>query len=234
MRLVSRLISLCLFLPVLALGAQSPSQPGVKATAAIEVPATSVPVEGVDYATVSAPMPTDANTPKGNVQVTEFFSYGCPYCYHLDPTVEQWLKSKPANVSFNRIPVVFHPTWAVYAKAYYAAQALGVEDKVTPVLFNAIQNDKQPMTNQQDLEKVFVAQGVSKNDFESAFNFSPGVDAQIKRGQDLMQAYQIMAVPAFVVNNQYRTDLGMVKGDDKRLMQVLSYLVTKSQAGKNG
>nr|WP_277619290.1 hypothetical protein [Legionella norrlandica] len=42
-----------------------------------------------------------------------------------------------------------------------------------------------------------------------------------------MAHYQINAVPAFVVNNKYKTDLQMA-GSEERLFEILDYLIRKS------
>ena len=49
---------------------------------------------GRDYTEVPSP-PTPAD-PK-RITVEEFFWYGCPHCFSLDPAVEQWRASKPAE-----------------------------------------------------------------------------------------------------------------------------------------
>ena len=42
-----------------------------------------------------------------HVQVLEFFSYACHWCYKVDPLMEQWVKKAPKYVEFQRIPVEF-------------------------------------------------------------------------------------------------------------------------------
>jgi thiol:disulfide interchange protein DsbA len=100
------------------------------ATFAAKTSATPKFVEGKDYKLVTPNMATVTNIiPAGKVQVIEFFSYGCPWCYRLEPYLEKWLAHKPANVDFRRVPVVFESGWDTYAKAYYTAKALDVETK---------------------------------------------------------------------------------------------------------
>ena len=40
------------------------------------------------YAAVSPPQPTDGG---GKIEVIEFFWYGCPHCYSLEPAVNTWV-----------------------------------------------------------------------------------------------------------------------------------------------
>ena len=60
----------------------------------------------------------------GKTQVIEFFSYGCHWCAEGEPYVEQWLKTKPDNVVFIRVPVLFAASWVNLAKVYYVIEAL--------------------------------------------------------------------------------------------------------------
>src|SRR5687768_6165072 len=81
----------------------------------------------------------DFETPvAGQVEVIEFFSYGCPHCAAFAPYIHRWQKKQPPNVKVTYIPVVFHESHMNYAKAHYASQLLGVEDKVQPLIFEAI------------------------------------------------------------------------------------------------
>ena len=46
------------------------------------------------------------------VEVAEFFWYGCPHCYTLEPVIEAWIPKLPADAYFRRIPAVFNERWA--------------------------------------------------------------------------------------------------------------------------
>jgi len=75
----------------------------------------------VDYRVIS-PQPTD---PKGPIAAIDFFWYGCPYCYRLQPALERWIRAKPADVTVRRIPVILRESWAPHARIYYTLEALG-------------------------------------------------------------------------------------------------------------
>jgi thiol:disulfide interchange protein DsbA len=128
------------------------------------------------------------------------------------------------NVQFERIPVVYQPNWELYAKAYYTAKALALTDKLNPILFKTIQTDKNPLATKQTMTNFFVAQGVDREIAKSAFENSPTIDMRVQSGMALMATYQVNAVPAFVVNNKYKTDLQLA-GSPERLLQILDYLV---------
>ena len=61
-------------------------------------------LEGVEYARVN-PQPVETGN---KVEVREFFWYGCPHCFSLEPSVAKWLKTMPRNAQFVRTPAVFN------------------------------------------------------------------------------------------------------------------------------
>lgn len=178
--------------------------------------------EGTDYQVV-------ANTAKEvkAPTVTEFFSYGCPWCYRLESPLNQWAASLNKSTHVERVPVVFKPDWELYAKAYYTAKTLAMADKLTPQLFKAIQDEKQPLNSTQAMINFFVAHGVDREIAKSAFQNSPTIEMKVKGGMELMAQYQINAVPAFVINNKYKTDLQMA-GSPERLLEIMNYLLKQS------
>ena len=74
----------------------------------------------------------------------------------------------------------------------------------------------------------FVQQGVDPTTAKSAFSYSTSIEMSVKAGQELMGRYQINAVPAVVVNNQFKTDLQMAKTEE-RMLAILDFLVAQSK-----
>lgn len=203
--MLKKLIALFLLLPAMALAATF--------------------VEGKDYQIVTNPNTT--NDKSKTPVIEEFFSYGCPWCYKIEKPLNEWVSTMGKNVQLERVPVVFKPSWELYAKAYYTAKTLALSDKMNSLLFKTIQEDKKPLDSKQAMIQFFVAQGVDKEIAKSAFENSPTIDMRVQNGMNQMGAYQINAVPAFVVNNKYKTDLQMA-GSPERLLEILSFLSRKS------
>ena len=181
---------------------------------------------GKDYIVINA---TNLEPPvKGKVSVTEFFSYGCPWCYKLEKSLDAWRKNLPNSVGFSRTPVIFEPGWDVYAKAYYTAVTLGINNKLTPALFKAIQEEQQHLNKAPAMIKFFIKNGVKEQVANSAFNNSSVIDAKVKNGMQKMQYLGIMSVPAIVIQNRYRVDLQTAGGDEKRLFEICSFLIKKA------
>ncbi|MGC1183096.1 thiol:disulfide interchange protein DsbA/DsbL [Legionella sp.] len=182
-------------------------------------------VEGKDYQIISN-LGATANRSKTPI-IQEFFSYGCPWCYKIEEPLNEWVNKMGKSIQFERIPVVFKPTWELYAKAYYTAKTLALSDKLNPLLFKTIQTDKKPLDSKQTMIDFFVAQGVDKEIAKSAFENSATIEMKVQAGMALMPTYQISGVPAFIVNHKYKTDVKLA-GSPEHLFEILDYLVRKS------
>lgn len=177
-------------------------------------------VAGKDYTVLANPEKIDGN----NIIVREFFWYGCPHCYKLEPYMRQWAQTKPADVVFLQTPAALNPVWEQNARGFYAAQLMGYQNKTHQAMFDAIQKDRQKLFDQASLGKWYAAQGLDINKFNNLYN-SFAVNTRIARSVDAAQRYQLTGVPAVVVDGKY-----MVSGEDGRVPQVVDYLVKKARA----
>ncbi|HEC17927.1 MAG TPA: thiol:disulfide interchange protein DsbA/DsbL [Gammaproteobacteria bacterium] len=175
------------------------------------------------YELVTPPQPTTAE--KGQVEVVELFWYGCPHCYRLEPYVERWLKRKPKNVKFVRMPGMFRPSWEIHGRAYYTAEILGVVDKIHRPMFEAIHERKQRMNTEAAIMALFKQHGVSEKDFKRVFH-SFAVETKIRRAKDMGRRYGARGVPALIVNGKYRTG-AQEAGGNARVFKVVNQLVKK-------
>jgi len=164
------------------------------------------------------------------VEVIEFFWYGCPHCYHLEPAVERWLKTKPANVEFIRQPAVFSEVWGQHAKAFFTAEALGVSEKVHADFFDAVQNKKQKLVTEEELLKFFTDHGVKAEDFHNAYN-SFGVYTKLRQAEGMGERYGITGVPSLIINGKYRVTGTTAKSQDN-MFTVTDQLIKQESQGK--
>jgi thiol:disulfide interchange protein DsbA len=189
--------------------------------------------DGVNYNRIVPAQPTDV--PAGQVEVLEFFWYACPHCYSLEPTVQAWLKSKPAYVTFTRVPVEWNEGHRSLAHLYYALEAMGKLNDVHGEIFKEIQVNGDPLigpdpNNAAAAERVqlsFIKKlGLSDADFEKAYHEDMNVQTALQRADLLVQRYRVSSVPMFVVNGKYITDVTMAGGPEK-LMSMLSDLTAQ-------
>jgi thiol:disulfide interchange protein DsbA len=159
--------------------------------------------EGKHYNALTSAQGT--SSAPGKIEVAEVFWYGCPHCYDLEPVLSDWVKKLPADVSFVRIPVMWNPVNEMHGRAYYTAEALGKLPQINQAMFRAIHQEKRPMLEEKDIQKLFEENGVSAADFSKTFR-SFSVESQLKRAKDLTVKYRVRGVPLLVVDGKYTTD----------------------------
>jgi protein dithiol oxidoreductase (disulfide-forming) len=182
------------------------------------------------YEEVPAPQRFDE---KNKLEVLEIFWYGCPHCYYLEPALKEWLKTKPKDVTFIKMPAVLDlkHKWTETAKIFYVAEALNVSDKIHKALFEAIHEKKRNLSTEQEFAQFFnEVAGVSKEDFTKAFN-SFAVDMKIRNAFRLTQAYGISSVPVLIVNGKYRIDSGQTEGM-KNLFKAVDEILNEARNAK--
>lgn len=172
-------------------------------------------------------------TATGNkIEVLEFFWYGCPHCYSLEPYLEKWQATKADDIQLRRVPAILGKNWIPHARAYFTAQKLGIVDKIHRPLFDAIHKDKQQIVDEKSLTDFFVKMGVDKDEFSRIYE-SKEISEQIQEAFILGQQYQITGVPAIIVNGKYRTSASMA-GGNANLIEIINQLTAKERKRASG
>ena len=181
------------------------------------------PMEGIDYQLVTPAQPTSTGD---KIEVVELFWYGCPHCFQLEPLLNKWkAEGKPANAEFVRIPASLNPKWELHARAYYAAEVLGILDKSHEALFDAMHAQKKRMNTEEELAEFHAGFGVSASDFRNAMH-SFAVETKVRRAKQLSERYGITGVPMLIVNGKYRTGATLT-GSNEALLNVVNALIEK-------
>lgn len=187
------------------------------------------PQLGREYGLVAQPQPTDAK----KIEVMEVFSYACPHCFNLEPTIAQWSKKLPRDVAFTRLHAVSNPAWVSLGKLYYALESLGELERLHADAFNAFHIKDVRLGDEKTATEWVAKQGVDAKKFGDAYN-SFGVQSKVARSKQLTTAYGINGVPTIVVAGKYQTSAQMAGGHDNTLKvtEYLIDLVRHERAGK--
>ena len=164
------------------------------------------------------------------IEVTEFFWYGCTHCYSFEPQIAQWKKSLDDDVVVVGSPAMWNALMEVHAKAFYAAQVLGVLDKVHMPLFQAINVDRKRLDSEDELAALFVANGVAREDFQRAFN-SFGVGSQVRQANSRARSARITGTPAMMVAGKYRISTRKA-GSQANMLKLATFLIEKERAAR--
>lgn len=187
--------------------------------------------EGREFARVVPAQPTSAAP--GQVEVLEFFWYGCPHCYQAEKHIEEWLQDLPEDVVFRRIPATLNQGWVTMTRAYYAAEQLGVLDTMHPALFAAFHENGTLLANEDQLAAYFREHaGIEEAAFREAFN-STAVSSRVQRADVLSRRHRVSGVPTMTVNGKYRTDPNQAGGYAELVDTVQILVQWERQAQKN-
>jgi thiol:disulfide interchange protein DsbA len=185
---------------------------------------------GTHYVPIVPAQPTSVGPDK--VEVMEVFWYGCPHCFDLEPYMQSWLKKKPANVEFVRVPVMWGPVHRAHAHLFYTLQALQHSD-LDQKVFEAIHNDHDMLFANNEPEtlnlqlKFATAHGINADAFRTAYN-SFTVSSNLARAEELTARYHVEGVPLIIVNGKYATDVGKAGGPTE-LIALISDLVASEK-----
>jgi len=171
-----------------------------------------------DYRLLNPPQPAASGQ---KVEVLEFFWYGCPHCYHLQGPLEAWLKTKPADVEYKRVPAAFNEAWLQLARVYYTLDAMGLVDKLHQQVFTAIHEKGalDPRMLLRDPKPLFdwvASKGVDRQKFIDVYN-SFAVKSRTQRTLELTRNYDIQGTPTVVVDGRYVTAPSMILKADNTI-----------------
>ncbi|MBA8883519.1 thiol:disulfide interchange protein DsbA/DsbL [Dokdonella fugitiva] len=194
-------------------------------TATAAEPAAAAPATweaGKNYFLIDPPQPTSSGD---KVEVLEVFSYACPHCAHFQPYAEQIKQSLPDYAAFGYMPAIFNAQWEPYARAFYAAQSLGVLEQTHQALFDALHRDHLPLRTIDDLAGFYAGHGVDKAKFlSSAASFE--VESKLQHASEVVRNAGVDGTPSILVAGKYRLT-GQSAGGYPQMIELVGFLVKK-------
>jgi thiol:disulfide interchange protein DsbA len=178
--------------------------------------------EGMEYQVLDKPMPTVTGD---KVEVRELFWYGCPHCYHLEPTLNHWLKNKPKEAEFVRQPAIFSKRWAIDAGYYYTLENLGLTEQLHEALFKAIHEQNKRFNTPESFINWVASFGVDKEKVAKTLN-SFNTKTKVRKAAIATNKYKVTGVPVIIVNGKYITNATQA-GNHNEMLKVVDFLVKK-------
>ena len=186
------------------------------------------PVEGKDYLRVQPAVQVTLPSAQKKIEVLEFFWYGCPHCFALEPLIQPWSRQLPADVYFHQVPFAFIGV-PDQQKLFYALEALGQREALQGKIFDAIHVKKVHLNTESEITAFVAANGVNAAKFTEAFR-SFSVDKLVNRGKQLSSDYKIDGVPAICVQGRYYTAASLA-GTHERSLKVADFLIERARQG---
>jgi thiol:disulfide interchange protein DsbA len=186
------------------------------------------PVEGTNYIKLGAAAPTAA--PAGKIEVVEFFWYGCPHCYHFEPSLNAWIAKLPADVAFRRVPVVFRENpFGIHQRIYYTLEAMGLL-ALHGKVFHARHEENLPLDKPDLIADFMVKQGVDRAKFMAVLD-SFAVQTKCRQARTLAEAYKIDGVPTVGIGGQFTTSISL-NGTPEKALATVDFLVNRLRKAK--
>ena len=176
------------------------------------------------YQVLTPPQPTEGG---GKIEVIEFFWYGCPHCFALEPEVLKWSKNLPKDVVFKRIPAFPNDNWGQAAQIYYTLEAMGILEQNHQKVFDAWHKENKNLANKRIREEWLKANGIDVakyNEVEKSFS----VASKLQRAKQLSANYKVDGVPRVYVNGKYFTEPASA-GSNERVFPVVDQLVAMAR-----
>ena len=191
-------------------------------------PTGPAPVAGTDYVELANGQPYAPLN--GQVEVVEVFGYTCPHCAQFEPLITAWKRKQPADVRVTPVPAAFGGSWETYARAFFAAETLGVLEKSHEQMFNAIHVARQlglDATPEQ-IGKFYEQYGVDATTFANTMK-SFGVETKLNRAKQFATRSQIEGTPSIVVNGKYLVNVDQ-RGYE-HMFNTVEHLAAQARAG---
>lgn len=217
--------------------APAPAQPAAQAADATAPeaaadPATGVPqgpppVAGTHYVEIEDAAPYLPLN--GQIEVVEVFGYTCPACASFEPLMAAWKQRQPDDVRVTLLAAPFGGPWQPYAKAFYAAEAMGLLEATHKPMFDAIHRQRSLPAQGAGTDAIaafYASHGADAAKFAQAME-SFAVSGQLRRASQFVQRTGVEATPTLVVNGKYR----VVSGQDfQEVLRIVDHLVERERA----
>ena len=166
-------------------------------------------------------------TESDKIVIYEFFWYGCPHCYNLEPTMDEIEANLQKDTIVIKVPVALRDTWEPHAKAYYALQQMKLDDNLHTKVFSEIHLNSNRLDTLEKLEEFVENEGYNSEKFTKIYK-SFGTEIRVKKASRLANKYQITSVPTLIINGKYKTSGSYVASYDE-LYDVVQLLVEKER-----
>jgi thiol:disulfide interchange protein DsbA len=186
------------------------------------------PVEGKEYLKLPKALPVSA--PAGQIEVTEFFWYGCPHCYALEPMLEPWRAKLPADVHFRLVPYDFGEALReVHQRIFCTWEALGLVEKMHTRTFDRFHRDHKPINTEKDMLAFAGESGLDVAKVKDAWN-SFGVQVKMRQAKQTCDDYGIHSTPMLAIQGRFETEPSMA-GSNEKVLAVTDWLVNRVRKG---
>ena len=157
---------------------------------------------GTHYSVIAPPVETQA--PEGKTEVIDFFWYGCPHCFILEPLLTEWIAERAETVHARHLPAIFSARWELGARVYYTLEELDRLDLHAQV-FHLVHEQRRPLKSAAGIARMLEPFDVDPKAFKDIF-LGDAMDAHLdaaKKSTKQFKGHGLGGVPALAVGGRY-------------------------------
>ena len=163
------------------------------------------------------------------IEVIEFFYYGCPICYELEPHMTRWLATQaPGYIALRRVPALSSEGWETLAKLYFTLEAIGEVNRLHWPVYDNFHFDGKLLNEEKVMLEWVGHNGIDAKKFAEIYG-SPAVQGKLAETRELMKTYGVRAVPTIIVDGKYLSSARLA-GGTRQLMQIVDELVRQAKS----
>jgi thiol:disulfide interchange protein DsbA len=187
--------------------------------------AQPAPTAGREYQELNPARPVSTGE---QIEVIEFFYYGCPVCYESQPHIARWLSRAGPGIAMVRVPAPFSESAESFAKSFYALGAMNQIGRLHWPIYDNHHFDDKKLHEEKNIVEWAGSNGVDRARFAELRN-SDEVKSRVEAAKKALETYEVKGVPTFVVDGKYLTSARMA-GGTREMMRVVEYLVDRAAA----
>ena len=166
-------------------------------------------------------------TEHDKIVIYEFFWYGCPHCFNIEPTIVKIESNLNQDTVLIKLPLALKESWVNHAKAFFSMQQMNIDNNLHSKIFEEIHINGNRLDTKSTLVDFIDSEGFDGSSFSRNFD-SFGTEIRIKKANKLARQYQITSVPTIIINGKYLTSGSFVSSYEE-LYDVVNFLVEKER-----
>ena len=171
----------------------------------------------------------DREPTSGPIQVIEFFSYECPACERIDPTMEELRESLPDTVEFRRVHVTFSSRQRLLARAHIALSHHKAMQRNHGRIFRAIHDRNKRFMTDESMGDFVDGFGIEKDTLVGTMSGSR-VEEIMRKNRSLVEEVDVLSIPTLLVGDKYVMNTSLPRS---KLIDATLKLVAKLTAEKD-
>lgn len=177
-------------------------------------------VEGIHYSRIE--LAAESGTSVGIADsVVEYFSFSCPGCYAIEPSIKGLIKLQP-NVNLRQVHMPYGGRQAKFSQRVFVLMTLLNAGEHKDAIFDRIHVAKNTFDSDAEVVGFFEDLGHERSKVEATLN-SFTADTMLRKMNQEAIKNKIRSVPTITINDKYQVNVGTANTADG-LVALLQYL----------